>query len=87
MECRDTCGTNVCNRYYKRMNDYRMCQFCQDLKHPQCWDSKHQRCVPCSREIALARCEDRFGCANPNGWMQDRVAPINPKYTGCKNCY
>lgn len=87
MECRDTCGTTVCNGYFKKMNDYRMCQFCQDLKHPQCWDSKTQRCVPCPRDQALGRCEDRFGCANPNGWMQDRVAPINPKYTGCKNCF
>lgn len=86
VECRDTCGEQMCGAWAKRMNDYRMCQMCQNLKSPQCWDAARQRCTPCRPEQALARCEDRFGCANPNGWMQDRVAPINPKYTGCRLC-
>lgn len=86
LECRDTCGEEMCNAYGKRMNDYRMCQMCQNLKVPQCWDSGKQRCVACRPEHALARCENQFGCANPNGWVHDRVAPINPKYTGCRLC-
>jgi hypothetical protein len=88
MECRDLCGTRTCDRHYKRMNDYRMCRFCQSLKNPQlrCWDAKEQRCTQCTTSEAGKRCEDLFGCANPNGWMQDRVAPIDPKYTGCRLC-
>ena len=88
MECRDVCGTKVCNDYFKRMNDYRMCRFCQNLKDPQCWDSKLQRCVTCNQSQALKRCEDQYGCQNPNSYLgwQDNGAPINPKYTGCKMC-
>lgn len=83
-ECRDVCGADKCEAYYRRVNNYRMCQFCQTLKTPQCWNAGKQQCEKCRPEQALSRCEDRFGSYNPNGWMQDRVAPINPKYTGCQ---
>lgn len=86
VECRDACGSATCNAYFKRMNDYRMCQFCQNLKTPQCWNPGRQRCEACPPEQALSRCEDNFGCRNPNGWMHDNVPPINPKYTGCQLC-
>lgn len=82
-ECEDTCGPQVCNAYYKRANDYRMCNVCQTLKKPMCWDPRSQRCVDCAPEQALESCEKRFGSTNPNGWPHARVAPINPKYTGC----
>lgn len=85
VECRDTCGMKVCESYNRRMNDYKMCQFCQTLKTPQCWDRNTQKCTKCPRNKALGSCEDSFGSPNPNGWMQSNVAPINPKYTGCKN--
>lgn len=86
-ECRDTCGSAICDAYYKRMNDFRGCQLCQNLRGgPQCWDAKNQRCRKCRPEEALERCEDQFGCRNPDGWLQDNVAPINPKYTGCRVC-
>jgi hypothetical protein len=86
VECRDACGTKVCEEYHRRMNNYRMCKFCQTLKRPMCFDPRRQSCVPCRPEQALARCEDNFGCRNPNGWMHDNVEPINPKYTGCQLC-
>lgn len=88
MECSDVCGERVCNAYDRRMNDYRMCEYCQSMKVPQCWDKRAQQCVSCPQGQALRRCVDTYGCANPHngGWMQDRVAPINPKYTGCKQC-
>lgn len=86
MECRDSCGTKVCNEHYRRVNNYRMCQRCQSLKKPMCWNSEAQKCVACSPRQALSPCEDSFGCRNPNGWLQSNVAPIDPKYTGCRMC-
>ena len=86
VECRDACGADKCDAYYKRMNDYRGCQRCQTLKIPKCWNSTTQRCESCSPEKALSRCEDNFGCRNPNGWVHDNVAPINPKFSGCQLC-
>jgi hypothetical protein len=86
VECRDVCGTNVCDHFARRLNNYKMCQFCQNLKTPQCWDAKNQMCTPCPRSQALQTCENQYGCANPNGFPHARVAPIDPKYTGCKLC-
>ncbi len=86
VECADSCGAAVCNAYGKKMNDYRMCQRCQSMKTPQCWNASAQKCQPCRPEKALTSCEDQFGCANPTGWLQSRGAPINPKYTGCRLC-
>lgn len=85
VECEDACGAPVCNAYYRRLNNYRMCQVCQSLKRPMCWDPQAQQCVGCTPEHALDSCEDRFGSRNPNGWMHSNVGPINPKYTGCLN--
>lgn len=84
LECKDVCGSRVCDAYYRRLNDYRMCQQCQSLKTPMCWNSDKQQCVGCRGEKALASCEDRFG-AQGNGWLQTNVGPVNPKYTGCVN--
>lgn len=86
VECEDACGQATCDRYYRRLNDYRMCQFCQSLREPQCWDASAQRCVRCPPGVALRPCEDQFGCRNPNGWFHTRVPPQNPKYTGCRMC-
>lgn len=89
IECRDKCGPRACNLYHKRLNDFNNCKRCQNIKSPgpMCWSSRRQKCVPCPRHHALSRCEDRFGCSNPNGLPHDNVPPINPLYTGCKNCF
>jgi hypothetical protein len=85
-ECEDVCGGDVCNQYYRKKNDFRMCQVCQSLKKPMCWDSSKQQCVNCPKRQAMASCTDTHGCVNPNGWVNDNVGPVNPKYTGCKMC-
>jgi hypothetical protein len=85
MECEDVCGRQVCNRYYRQLNDYRMCQVCQSQKTPMCWNPNAQRCEMCSPEHAWESCSDRFGAQNPNGWLHANTGPINPKYTGCQN--
>jgi hypothetical protein len=84
-ECEDVCGKKKCKEYYRRLNNFRMCQMCQSLKDPMCWDPQAQKCIGCTPEQALESCENRFGAKNPNGWMQANVGPINPKYTGCHN--
>src|SRR5690606_3034691 len=78
VECRDSCGLDVCNEYYRRRNNYLNCKRCQLVKSPgpMCWDSKVQRCVACPREQALSRCEDNYGCGNPLGFPNDNVGPI-----------
>ena len=88
VECRDVCGKQVCDSYYKAMNDNRNCQRCQRKDPPQCWDSKADVCVDCPRATALASCNSRntYGCANPRGFPHSDGAPINPLYTGCKLC-
>lgn len=88
IDCKDVCGKQVCDNYYKRRNDFYNCQRCQLVQSPgpMCWNSNLQKCVPCSREKALAPCEETYGCANPNGFPHNKVAPINPLYTGCTNC-
>lgn len=85
-ECEDICGGDVCNQYYRKMNDYRMCQLCRSLRPGQCWDRQKQACRPCRPRERWTSCEDSLGCVNPNGWVNDNVAPVNPKYTGCKMC-
>lgn len=89
LECEDVCGGRVCDKYYRKRNDFYNCQRCQLVQTPgpMCWSSKLQKCVKCSREEALSPCEDRYGCANANGFPHNRVEPINPKYTGCSNCF
>lgn len=82
--CEDSCGSSKCQDFYGKQNDYRMCQMCQNLKSPMCWDPKSRRCVDCLPEHSLESCEQRFGSRNPNGWLHANVAPINPKYTGCQ---
>lgn len=88
VECRDACGKNTCDKYYYRLNNYNNCKRCQLVKSPgpMCWSSQKQQCVACPREQALSRCEDSYGCGNPNGFPHDNVGPINPLYTGCQNC-
>lgn len=90
MKCRDACGEKVCNEYFRRLNNYNNCKRCQLSRGynglPMCFDPKSQQCVECTPEQALENCEDRFGCANPQGWPHARVPPQNPLYTGCKNC-
>lgn len=88
IKCRDACGTDVCNEYFRRLNNYNNCRRCQLVKSPgpMCWSPTTQRCVSCPPEQALSRCQDSFGCGNPNGGVHDNVAPINPLYTGCQNC-
>ena len=85
MECEDVCGKKVCNKYYRQLNNYRMCQICQSQKTPMCWNPNAQRCEMCSPEQAWESCSDRFGAQNPNGWLHANTGPINPKYTGCQN--
>ncbi len=85
-KCRDACGEAVCNEYFRRMNNYNMCQRCQTTDPPSCWNPKIQRCVPCNPETALEDCKQTYGCANPNGWPHRKVAPQNPLYTGCQLC-
>lgn len=87
-ECRDLCGLDVCNEYFRRKNNYLNCKRCQNVKFPgpMCWDPNKQRCITCPVRQALSRCEDNFGCGNPLGSPHDNVPPINPKYTGCQNC-
>lgn len=85
MECEDVCGRKVCNQYYRKLNNYRMCQICQSQKTPMCWNPDAQRCDMCSPEQAWESCSDRFGAQNPNGWLHANTGPINPKYTGCQN--
>lgn len=89
LKCRDTCGDDICNAYFQKINNYRNCRRCQNQKTPKCWDPKFQKCVACPPEIALESCSSRkrFGCANPNGWDQGPTQPINPIYTGCKLCH
>jgi hypothetical protein len=88
VECEDTCGKDVCNAYYKAMNDNRNCQRCQRKDPPQCWDSENETCIDCPRRVALASCNSRntYGCANPRGFPNADSAPINPVYTGCQLC-
>lgn len=88
VKCRDACGTNICNEYFRRLNNYNNCKRCQNVKYPgpMCWSSNKQRCVACPPEQALSRCEDSFGCNNVLGGVHDNVGPINPLYTGCQNC-
>lgn len=86
VECSDACGTEVCVEYQRRLNNYKMCQMCQSLKKPMCYSAQKQQCVPCAPEQALSSCEENYGCRNPNGWVHNNVAPINPKYTGCQLC-
>lgn len=87
-KCRDTCGGRSCQKYFKKLNNYNNCKRCQLIKRPgpMCWDPKAQRCVSCSHNKALTRCEDTFGCKNPQGFPHGNIRPINPLYTGCKNC-
>jgi hypothetical protein len=87
--CRDSCGDAVCNEYFKRINDWRNCRRCQNMRpNPMCWDSVKEKCVPCPRNEALGNCNlrSKFGCANPNGPQHSDVPPINPLYTGCSLC-
>lgn len=88
LECEDVCGQKICNNYYKKRNDYYNCKRCQLIQSPgpMCWNSNLQKCVKCPKEKALEPCENKFGCANANGFPHNRVEPINPKYTGCANC-
>jgi hypothetical protein len=88
VECRDTCGKQVCDSYHNALNNYTNCRRCQRNDPPQCWDESKQMCSECLPEQALSSCQSRsrYGCPNPRGFPNADVPPINPKYTGCKMC-
>ena len=89
-KCRDMCGEKTCQEYYYKLNNYLNCKRCQNRRgskgQPLCFDPNKQKCVECAPELALIPCEDRFGCANPQGLPHRRGPPIDPRKTGCQMC-
>ena len=83
--CDNICGVKMCKKYKEQVNNYEHCKRCQEIG--KCWSPYQQRCIDCGYNRAMKSCEDKYGCANPNGYEFANVPPINPMLNGCNVCW
>lgn len=81
----DKCGYDIANKYNKQLELYRMCQKCKQDQY--CYDPINNQCIKCSYKELNKSCEEKFGCKHPNSQIYQNVAPVNPRFNGCKMCW
>lgn len=83
--CDNICGVRMCKKYRKQHNNFTQCKRCQ--LQGKCWSPYQKRCIDCGYNRAVVKCEDKYGCSNPNGGEFSNVPPINPMFNNCTVCW
>lgn len=83
--CDNVCGIKICKKYREQYANFIQCNQCQ--LQGKCWSPYQQRCIDCGYTRAMEPCENKYGCANPNGFEFANVPPINPMFNNCTVCW